>query len=160
MKRTYVKHAIMAIVCFAFGLGASPPLAIGGPILYNNFGAGDTFGVASPYGVDGNSGFQAFRFVPTASGVLDQITVALGRTGAAQASTVFQLYNGPTADALGALIETFVVTNSVTPDDTPPFTGAPVTWFSRHADADGRTGLLVELHGTGSSQWRFLSVVS
>jgi hypothetical protein len=120
----------MAIIGFAVGLASSPSAAIASPILYDNFGAGDTFDANFAYGEDGNAGFQAFRFLPTASGVLDQITVALGRTAAGQTSTVFNLYQGPSAMALGALIESFLVSNTAPPDPTSPFTGAVVTFSS------------------------------
>jgi hypothetical protein len=103
-----------------------PLSAIGGPILFNTFGAGDTVAV-NAYSVDGSPQFQAFRFVPTSTGILEDITVALGRTGAGQASTVFNLYDGSSAVALGPLIESFVVPNAATPDNIPPLTGSVVT---------------------------------
>lgn len=121
---------LMAIVGLAVGLASSPSQATASPILYNTFGAGDTFDADFAYGIDGSAGFQAFRFLPTASGVLDQITVALGRTTAGQASTVFNLYQGPSATGLGALIESFLVSNAAPPDPTSPFTGAVVTFSS------------------------------
>lgn len=105
--------------------------AVAAPTLFNNFGVGDTFLPLGPYGLDGvANGFQAFRFVASASGALDQITVALGRTGAAQATTLFDLYDGASTEAFGVLLESFAVPNSVPPDSTVPFTGAPVTFLS------------------------------
>jgi hypothetical protein len=130
MTTTQLKPTVMAMVCLIVGLASSPTPAAASSILYNDFGPGDTFNANFSYATDGNAGFQAFRFVLTASGALDKITVALGRTGAAQASTVFQLYEGSSTTALGALIESFVVSNSATPDSTSPFTADVVTFGS------------------------------
>lgn len=112
-----------------FATTVSPPAAFGA-VIFDSFGPGDTFSAAGPYGDDGSGLFQAFRFFATGSGTLSQITVALGRTTAAQNTTVFNLYNGASAVALGALIESFTITNSVTPDSSSPFTGAVVTFNS------------------------------
>ena len=130
MKIPTLKLGLMAMICLAVGLASSSSPAAASPILYDNFGAGDTFNANFAYGNDGNVGFQAFRFLATASGALDQITVALGRTGAGQASTAFKLYEGSSATALGSLIESFLVSNSAAPDSTQPFTGAVVTFGS------------------------------
>ena len=115
------------------GLGA-PRMATAGTIAFTTFGAGDTFAPLTPYGIHG-AGFQAFYLVAVATGSLEQITVALGRTGAAQATTLFDLYTGPSTLALGALLETFAVPNTVTPDSTIPLTGATVTFLSILAPA-------------------------
>ena len=126
-------HKIAATVCLACGMGTLAPIAIAAQILYDDFGAGDSFSLLNTYGADGLSGpgeFQAFRFVPTSSGVLGTIVVALGRTAASRTSTVFRLYSGPSTVALGTLLETFVVPNLVAPDNSFPFTGAPVTFSS------------------------------
>jgi hypothetical protein len=125
MHRTLILSLVLTLALFG---GTA---AVAAPILFDNFGAGDTFLPLGPYGVDGVAGgFQAFRFVASASGALDQITVALGRTGAAQATTLFDLYDGASTVAFGVLLESFAVPNSVTPDSTVPFTGAPVTFLS------------------------------
>ncbi len=96
--------------------------------LFTSLGPGDTFGTG-PYEVDGSTQFQAFRFIPTATGNLERIAVVIGRDLAAQASTVFNLYQDA-GGSRGALIESFTVANSVAPDTTFPFTGVPVTFSS------------------------------
>jgi len=150
--------------------------AVAAPILFDNFGAGDTFLPLGPYGVDGvGSGFQAFRFVATASGALEEITVALGRTGAAQATTLFDLYDGASTVAFGVLLESFAVPNSVPPDSTVPFTGAPVTFLSvamptlaagsgywlsiREGEAANGASSLWFANSTGSSGFRLTSSI-
>ena len=129
MTKTRLRHGWMAFVCVAtLSIGAARE-AGAAPIVFDTFGPGDAFAISGPYGVDG-PGFQAFHFVAAATGALERITVALGRTGAAQTTTLFDLHTGPSTDALGELLESFVVANTVTPDDTPPFTGAAVTMLS------------------------------
>jgi hypothetical protein len=94
--------------------------------IFNTFGPGDSYNPNFRYGVNGDAEFQAFRFVPTSSGTLTSITVALGRTGT-DPITRFQLYAGtfpPTT--LGVLLETFDVPNMVT--QGPP--GAVVSFSS------------------------------
>jgi hypothetical protein len=129
MTKLRSKAPLLTVACLVLGF-AAPSVAVGGPILYNTFGAGDTFDSSFAYGVDGDNGFQAFWFVSEATGVLDEITVALGKTGVAQATTVFNLYDGSSAVALGPLIESFVVPNLAPPDSTKPFTMNVVTFNS------------------------------
>src|SRR5688572_15295272 len=85
--------------------------------VFNTFGLNDSFNPNLRYGVNGNTEFQAFRFVPTLSGTLTGIEVALGRTGT-DPITRFQLYAG-TSTTLGALLETFDVPNTVNPAGPP-----------------------------------------
>jgi len=87
--------------------------AAAAPILFSTFGPGNSYTMGSPvYGVDGSAEFQAFLFVPTTSGTLGSITVALGRTDVLSTQTQFDLYHG-TATSLGSLVETFIVPNTV-----------------------------------------------
>ncbi|MCL4813063.1 MAG: PEP-CTERM sorting domain-containing protein [Vicinamibacteraceae bacterium] len=122
--RTWAAWGVLALAAVAL-----PRAAAAATIAFDTFGPGDTFST-SVYGVDGAAGFQAFHFVPTATGTLEQITVALGRTGASQATTIFELYTAPTNLALGALLETFVVANTAPPDNLQPFTLSLVTFQS------------------------------
>ena len=93
---------------------------------FDTFGPGDSYDVLTPYGVDGVVDWQAFRFIPTASGVLDTITVALGRTGPGMTVTQFDLYDG-TDTALGSRLESISVTNTVAMGLSP---GAVVSFSS------------------------------
>jgi hypothetical protein len=81
-------------------------------VVFNTFGSGDTFDSSHRYAVDGDLEFQAFRFSPSSSGILDTITVALARDSAATRETEFDLYDG-TSSALGALLESFQVSNTI-----------------------------------------------
>ncbi len=130
MIRTRLRATLRVVFCLVIGLGVSASPAVAGPILFDTFGPGDTFG-AGAYGVDGNAEFQAFRFIPTATGVLEQITVALGRTSDVQTTTTFNLYEDAGGVNLGALIESFAVPNTATPAAFPdPLIGAVVTFAS------------------------------
>lgn len=129
MTRLRFVRAWAAWGVLALAAVALPRAAAAATIAFDTFGPGDTFST-SVYGVDGAAGFQAFHFVPTASGALEQVTVALGRTGASQATTIFELYTAPTNLALGALLETFVVANTAPPDNLQPFTLSLVTFQS------------------------------
>lgn len=129
MTRLRFVRAWAAWGVLALAAVALPRAAAAATIAFDTFGPGDTFST-SVYGVDGAAGFQAFHFVPTASGALEQVTVALGRTGASQATTIFELYTAPTNLALGVLLETFVVANTAPPDNLQPFTLSLVTFQS------------------------------
>lgn len=130
MIRTRLRATPLLVFCVVIALGVSARPAVAGPILFDTFGPGDAFGTAA-YGVDGNAGFQAFRFIPTATGVLEQITVALGRTSDVQTTTTFNLYEDAGGVNLGALIESFTVPNTATPAAFPvPLIGAVVTFAS------------------------------
>lgn len=129
MTRLRYVRAWAAWGVLALAAVALPRAAAAATIAFDTFGPGDTFST-SVYGVDGAAGFQAFHFVPTASGALEQVTVALGRTGASQATTIFELYTAPTNLALGVLLETFVVANTAPPDNLQPFTLSLVTFQS------------------------------
>ena len=117
----------------ALGLGAAlaaaPAPAAAQPTLFDTFGPGLSYS-AFNYGVNGAGDSQAFRFVPSASAPLGQITVALGRTGAAQTATVFTLFEGASSTSLGRQLEVFTVPNVAPPALTPPFTGVTVTFTS------------------------------
>jgi hypothetical protein len=114
----------------ALGFMAVSSPAPAQPTLFSTFGSGDGFAEFGPYGVNGNTEWQAFRFVATGSGLLGQITVAIGRTSAAQTATQFDLHDGTSPTSLGALLETFVVPNTVPPDPVTPFLGEVVTFAS------------------------------
>ena len=92
--------------------------ARGAITVFDTFGVGNAYDTGTRYGVDGNTAFQAFLFVPTSSGTLSDITVALGRSSALTLFTQFNLYAG-TPTALGALLESNVVPNSVPVGLTP-----------------------------------------
>ena len=93
---------------------------------FDTFGPADSYDVSFRFAVDGDVGWQAFRFAPTESGVLDTITVALGRSGAATTATRFDLYDG-TDTALGSLLESIIVPNAVDIGSSP---GAVVSFSS------------------------------
>ena len=118
-------HVIAVICVLKFTLATTP--AISQQVLFNSY-VSDTFPVT--YGVDGIGQFIAFLFSPTATGALNEVTVVIGRSSSVQSSTDFQLFTAPTPALLGTPLETFVVPNTVTPDSTPPFTSAPITFFS------------------------------
>jgi hypothetical protein len=94
--------------------------------VFNTFGPGDSYATVGRYGVDGASVFQAFRFVPTESGALDTITVALGRSGTATTATRFDVYDG-TSSTLGGLLESIIVPNTIAVGLSP---GAVVSFSS------------------------------
>lgn len=110
--------SVVLVVSFVMALTVNT-LPANADAIFNTFGPGDSSNPNFRYAVNGEAEFQAFRFVPTSSGTLTSITVALGRTGT-DPITRFQLYAGtfpPTT--LGGLIETFDVPNMVTPGSTP-----------------------------------------
>lgn len=141
-RRLHLHPASVVAVCLVAALALSARSASAAAIVFDTFGPGDTFD-PGPFGVDGSGVFQAFLFSPTATGTLEQITVALGRTDALQATTTFNLYQDAGGGSLGALIESFSVTNSVAPDNTSPFTGATVTFGS----------LLAPVLTSGATYW-------
>jgi hypothetical protein len=115
--------AVLVIsIAIALTVNALPAKA---DTIFNTFGPGDSYNPNFRYGVNGSADFQAFRFIPTNSGTLTSITVALGRTGM-DPITRFELYTG-TSTTLGVLLETFDVSNMVTPGLTP---GAVVSFSS------------------------------
>ena len=102
-----------SVAClFGVGLAMSPGSAEASFTVFDTFGPGDSYAIPTPYGVDGDMEWQAFRFVPSASGTLDTITVALGRTGTATAATQFDLFDG-TDSTRGTLLESIIVPNTV-----------------------------------------------
>jgi hypothetical protein len=115
---------VMAVL--ALSLATSGGIASAGFAVFDTFGPADSYDGSNRYGVDGNVGWQAFRFVPTASGVLDTITVALGRDGADTTQTQFDLYDG-TSTAPVNLLESIVVPNTVAVGVSP---GAVVSFGS------------------------------
>lgn len=86
-------------------------IAASAATVYNTFGPGQTFDSDFRYAVDGDLQYQAFRFIPTATGELDTITVALARDSSTTRETEFDLYDG-TSSALGTLLEAFLVANT------------------------------------------------
>jgi len=128
MKRVQSRlQFTFATVCLmAAAVVTSPSAVDAGVRVFDTFSPGDSYLTATRYGVDGNAEWQAFRFVPTASGALETITVALGRETEATTATQFDVYDG-TSTALGSLLESIVVTNSVTPGSSP---GAVVSFAS------------------------------
>jgi hypothetical protein len=122
--RCSIWKTVVLVVSVAMALTANVPPA-NADTIFNTFGLGDSYDPNFRYGVNGQLDFQAFLFVPTSSGTLTSITVALGRTGM-DPITRFQLYAG-TPTTLGALLETFDVPNMVTPGLTP---GAVVSFPS------------------------------
>lgn len=123
MTKNQLKFSLPLVILVSLGFAASPPVALGVPIV-NTFGAGDSFDTGFRYGVDSNAEFQAFRFIALTGGVLDRITVALGRIGP-ETTTVYSLYDGSSSTSLGGLIESFAVPNTV-----PTSTGAVVSFVS------------------------------
>jgi len=119
--RSELHRAFVTVCLIGTALVMSPGAVDAAVTAFDTFGPGDSY-APGPYGVDGNAAFQAFRFVPTESGALDAITVAIGRTGTATTATRFDLYDG-TDSALGSLLESFVVPNLA----APGFTGAVVS---------------------------------
>ncbi len=65
--------------------------ARGAITVFDTFGVGNAYDTGTRYGVDGNTAFQAFLFVPTSSGTLSDITVALGRSSATHPIYTIQL---------------------------------------------------------------------
>lgn len=124
-----LRIAAVALTLAAALLAAAPRPAGAAAITFDTFDPAMAFD-NPPYGVNGSAQFQAFRFVATVTGTLEQITVALGRTDPMQANTVFQLYDDAGGVALGPLLETFVVANTAAPDPTAPFDGALVAFAS------------------------------
>jgi len=102
----------LIIIClFGVSFAMSPKTAEASLTVFDTFGPGDSYDTEYKYGTDGNLGFQAFQFVPTASGFLDTVTVALGRSGTAPTETQFDLYAG-TSTTLGTLLESIIVSNT------------------------------------------------
>jgi hypothetical protein len=116
-----------AMVCLAgVSLVTCPSTVAASVTVFDTFGPGNSYDVSFRYGVDGGGGFQAFRFVPTQSGALDTITVALGRDSTATTATQFSVYSGTTT-ALGSLLESILVPNTVPVGSSP---GAVVSFSS------------------------------
>lgn len=128
MNRSPVNVNGMAVaLCVLLGcIALCPASATATVIAFDTFGAGNSYDIGGRFGVDGSAGFQAFQFTPIASGTLDDVSVALGRRTFATTQTQFDLYDG-TASALGILLESFVIPNTVTPGLSP---GAVVTFSS------------------------------
>ena len=123
--RTRLNLAFAMACLIGASLAMSPGAVDAALTAFDTFGPGDSYG-PGPYGVDGSAGFQAFRFVPTESGALDTITVALGREATDTTATQFDLYDG-TAAAMGSLLESIIVPNTVAPGLSP---GAVVSFAS------------------------------
>ena len=128
MYRKYLnlKGTFVAICALMTGVAFYPASVSASVIAFYTFGAGDSYDSGGRFGVDGNSQFQAYQFAPTASGLLGNITVALGRNGTDTTETQFDLYDG-TTNALGTLLESFIVPNTVASGLTP---GEVVTFSS------------------------------
>jgi hypothetical protein len=77
MKEAPLKRFKLATVSCAVALACCPSRVQADPIVFNTFGPGFSYNTSAGWGVDGIGTFHAFRFVPTRSGVLDRITVAL-----------------------------------------------------------------------------------
>jgi len=102
----------LVIIClFGVIFAMSPKTTEASLTVFDTFGPGDSYDTEHKYGTDGNIGFQAFQFVPSASGFLETITVALGRSGTVPTETQFDLYAG-TSTTLGTLLESIIVSNT------------------------------------------------
>ena len=126
MERTNARWRGAATGMLLLITGTLPMGAGAALIVTDTFGPGDSYDTGGRFGVDGIGDFQAFLFTPTASGALEQITVAIGRESVATTQTRFELFDG-TAGALGTLLETFDIANNVAPGQTP---GAVVSFGS------------------------------
>ncbi len=166
------KGAFVAACVLVASLLFCPATATASLIAFDTFGPGDSYNTGARFGVDGNADFQAFQFVPTESGTLDNITVALGRTGTGTSATQFDLFDG-TAGALGALLESFVVPNNVAPGTSlgevvtfssigkPLLNSGQIYWlsYSEPNAADGSSSLWF-FNDQGLSGTRLTSVLS
>lgn len=124
------KRPVAAFLGFMVAIAAMPPVAANASVItFDTFGAGNSFHPGFVYSADGNTAFQAFQFTAGSSGALAGITVAIGRTGAGTTNTQFDLF-ADNSNALGGLLESSLVPNTVPVDSTPPFTAGIISLSS------------------------------
>ena len=124
-----IHRRLVGTLLLLLAAAAARPISAGAQtVLFDDFGPAYAFSLGVPrYSVDGDGGFQAFRFFATGSGALTSLTVALGRTGMAQTATRFLLYDGASATGFGALLASFDMPNAATPSTGGVYNGEAVT---------------------------------
>lgn len=124
------KRPVAALLGLMVAIAAMPPAPANASVItFDSFGAGNSFDTDFLFGVDGSSAFQAFQFTAASSGTLAAITVAIGRTGSGTINTQFDLF-ADNSNALGALLESSLVPNTVPVDSTDPFTAGLISFSS------------------------------